>query len=26
VLLVLLLMLNGTAIYLRQRFAKNVKW
>ncbi len=26
VLLVLLLMLNATAIYLRQRFAKNVKW
>jgi phosphate transport system permease protein len=26
VLLVLLLMLNSTAIYLRQRFAKNVKW
>jgi phosphate transport system permease protein len=26
VLLVLLLMLNWTAIYLRQRFAKNVKW
>lgn len=26
VLLMLLLMLNATAIYLRQRFAKNVKW
>lgn len=26
VLLVLLLMLNATAIYLRQRFARNVKW
>ena len=26
VLLVLLLLLNATAIYLRQRFAKNVKW
>jgi phosphate transport system permease protein len=26
VLLLLLLMLNATAIYLRQRFAKNVKW
>jgi len=26
VLLVLLLMLNATAIYLRQRFAKNLKW
>ena len=26
VLLVLLLMLNATAIYLRQRFAKNMKW
>ena len=26
VLLVLLLVLNATAIYLRQRFAKNVKW
>jgi phosphate transport system permease protein len=26
VLLVLLLILNATAIYLRQRFAKNVKW
>jgi phosphate transport system permease protein len=26
VLLVLLMMLNATAIYLRQRFAKNVKW
>ena len=26
ILLVLLLMLNATAIYLRQRFAKNVKW
>jgi phosphate transport system permease protein len=26
VLLVLLVMLNATAIYLRQRFAKNVKW
>jgi phosphate transport system permease protein len=26
VLLLLLLMLNATAIYLRQRFARNVKW
>ena len=26
VLLVLLLLMNATAIYLRQRFAKNVKW
>src|SRR3712207_6231708 len=26
VLLILLLLLNATAIYLRQRFARNVKW